>query len=72
MKISLLSITYAMKAKEMLEEIGVACTVVKDLRPRGGCLYAISFPDQYADVAVSTLKQKGIQLHPSEKWEDLI
>ena len=71
MKIRLQSITYAMKAKEMLENGGVAVSVIKDLRPTGGCVYAIAFPDSQTEFVVNTLKKKGIALHPSENWDDL-
>lgn len=70
MKIRVKSITYAMKSKEVLQSVGIDATVVKDLRPRGGCIYAVSFPDRYTEDAVKLLRDSGVILHLSEKWED--
>lgn len=70
MKIRVKSITYAMKSKEVLQSVGIDAVVVKDLRPRGGCIYAISFPDKYTHDAVRVLKSEGIVLHITENWED--
>lgn len=69
MKLRLKSITYAMKVKEILENSGISAAVVKDIRRSGGCGYAISFPDQYLDTVLQKIKENGIALHPSEKWE---
>ncbi len=70
MKIRVKSITYAMKSKEVLQTAGIDAAVVKDLRPRGGCIYAVSFPERYAEDAVRLLRDNGVVLHLSEKWED--
>lgn len=71
MKIRLKSITYAMKSKEVLQSVGIDAVVVKDLRPHGGCIYAVSFPDRYLDDVVRILKNQGVLLHPSESWDEL-
>ncbi len=70
MKIRVNSITYAMKSKEVLQSVGIDAVVVKDLRPRGGCVYAISFPDKYVKEVAGILKEHGIILHASEDWKD--
>ncbi len=70
MKIRVKSITYAMKSKEVLQSVGIDAAVVKDLRPRGGCIYAVSFPDKYTQDAVRLLKSQGVLLHITEDWED--
>ena len=70
MKIRLKSITYAMKSKEVLQSVGIDAVVVKDLRPRGGCIYAVSFPDKYQEDAVRLLQNQGVLLHAAEKWDD--
>lgn len=73
MKIRVKSITYAMKAKELAQQMGITASVVKDLRPSGsGCVYAISFSDDYREAMFDLLRQNGIMLHPSEKWENLL
>ena len=73
MKIRVKSITYAMKAKELAQQNGVTAVVVKDLRPSGsGCVYAISFPDEYREMVATLMRKNGIMLHPSEKWENLL
>ena len=70
MKIRVKSVTYAMKSKDVLLAVGIDSAVIKDLRPRGGCVYAISFADGYKDVVLQILRENGIVLHASEKWED--
>ena len=72
MKIRVKSVTYAMKSKDVLLAAGINSVVVKDLRPRGGCVYAISFADEYKDMAVRLLIENGIALHVSEQWDDLL
>lgn len=72
MKIRLKSITYAMKAKDLLQSHGIDAVVVRDLRLAGsGCVYAISFSDQYKDVAMEILRKRKIALHSTEKWDEL-
>ncbi len=69
MRIRLYSITYAMKAKELLMDCGIDASVVKDLRlSGGGCVYAVSFPDQYKELVIEKLKDNKIKLHSTEKW----
>lgn len=72
MKIRVKSVTYAMKSKDVLQAAGIDAVVMKDLRPRGGCIYAVSFSDVYKDTALRLLQDSGIALHLSEKWEDLL
>lgn len=65
MKIRLKSITYAMKAKELLQTHGIDAAVVKDLRTAGsGCVYAISFPERYQDAALGILRDSNITFDP--------
>jgi len=70
MKIRMKSVTYAMKSKDVLHEAGIDAAVVKDLRPRGGCIYAITFPDKDREMATVLLQRAGVVLHISENWED--
>lgn len=71
MKIRCKSITYAMKAKDILEKNGISSYVVKDFKPSdSGCVYAISFSDRYKDQALMLLKDK-VLLHATENWSDL-
>ena len=70
MKIRVKSITYAMKSKDVLQSVGIDATVVKDLRPSGGCIYAVSFPDRYREDVIRLLRDNGVALHAAEKWED--
>ena len=71
MHIRLRSVTYAMKAKEILENSGISASVVKDLMVSGsGCVYAVSFAERHADAAIKLLKAKKVPLHPSNRWAD--
>ena len=72
MKIRLKSITYAMKAKDLLQSHGIDSAVVRDLRLAGsGCVYAISLSDQYKDVAYEILRKNKIAIHRTEQQDDL-
>ncbi len=71
MKIRCKSITYAMKAKDILEKNGISSYVVKDFKPSdSGCVYAVSFSDRYKQQGVTLLRDK-IVLHATENWSDL-
>lgn len=72
MKVRMKSITYAMKAKEILKEKGIDAEVVKDLRlSGGGCVYAVSFGDRYRKISIELLMQGCLELHSTESWEKL-
>ncbi len=71
MQIRLRSVTYAMKAKEILENAGIGAGVVKDLMVSGsGCVYAVTFDDRYKSEAVKLLQTRGVMLHKSNDWTD--
>ena len=61
MKLRLGSITYAMKAKDLLLSHGIDVTIVRDFKVAGrGCVYAITFPDRYSDAARAILEDGNI------------
>ena len=72
MKIRLGSITYAMKAKDLLLSYGIDATVAKDLHSAsGGCIYAIAFQDRYRDAVYGILEQAGFPLPEKSKRDEL-
>lgn len=73
MRVRVKSITYALKAKEILESSGITAAVVKDLRlSGGGCVYAVSFPEKYKRESVNLLYQNGVAIHSTESWDELL
>ncbi|MBQ6947369.1 MAG: DUF3343 domain-containing protein [Clostridia bacterium] len=70
MKIRIGSVTYAMKARELLRSYGIDASISKDLRVRGGgCVYVISFSEQYRESATEILRQAGFDLNYEQERE---
>ena len=54
------SITYALKAKRALSELGIKTKVQKTSSDANGCIYSLEVPEEKLFSAVSELKSLGI------------
>ena len=63
MKIELKSITHAMKAKSILEDNNIKCSVEKISKSfsEDGCVYSIVFDDKYKSESLSLLENNFIE-----------
>ncbi len=70
MRIRIGSVTYAMKAREVLRSYGIDASISKDLRTKGaGCVYVLYVPEKNVDAAYDILLKAGFDL-PGEKRRD--
>ena len=70
MRIRIGSVTYAMKAREVLRSYGMEASISKDLRTKGaGCMYVLFVPEKDADAAYDILLKAGFDL-PDRKHRD--
>ena len=58
------SVTFAFKAKNILEEAGLSCKVekIKDIATFGGCGYGVRIDAGYASAAVKALRRSNIKV----------
>ena len=68
MRLRMKTMTYALKAKELLKANGIEARVVRDLTVSGkGCVHAVEFGDAEAPHVLSLLERGKLPLHPSER-----
>lgn len=58
------SVTFAFKAKNILETAGLTCKVekIKDISAFGGCGYGVRIDAEYASAAVKALRRSNIKV----------
>ena len=60
------SISYAIKAKRILEKEGINATLVKESDRTTGCSYGLSFDARHAYRVYAVLSKAGIRLRARE------